>query len=230
MALNVVGTIDEKVRIRTALVSVWDKSGLDSLVKGLVAACPGVRIISTGGTHAAIEKVLGPEAPKILQQVSRYTGQPEMQGGLVKTLDFKIYLGLLSETYNPAHNADLARTGALAIDMVVVNLYPFEKSISAADATAESARGNIDIGGPCMTRAAAKNFHRVAAVTDPADYPGIVEELAAHGGALSLATRFRLAGKAFRLTARYDAAIAGYLESLSFDHMRSCYEVKGGGR
>jgi len=229
MALNIVETIDDRVRVRTVLISVSDKTGLEPFVKALVAASPGVKIFSTGGTHAAIEKILGSDAPGTLAQVSRYTGQPEMQGGLVKTLDFRIYLGLLSETYNPAHRADLARTGAVAIDMVVVNLYPFEKTISAPGATAEAARGNIDIGGPCMTRAAAKNFHRVAAVTDPADYPGIVAELAAHGGSLSLQTRFRLARKAFRLTADYDEAIASYLDKLAFDDMRACYTAKSGG-
>ncbi len=156
--------------------------------------------------------MLGASASTSLRQVSDYTGQPEMQGGLVKTLDFKIYLGLLSETDNASHRADLARTGAAAIDMVVVNLYPFEQTVAAAQATLEDARANIDIGGPCMVRAAAKNFHRVAVLADPSDYPAVVEELAKQDGTLRLATRYRLAQKAFRLIARYDAAIADYLD------------------
>ncbi len=228
MALNTVERIDDRVKVKTVLVSVSDKTGLAAFAAGLLSVNPDLHILSTGGTHAAIAEALGPAAGRVLKQVSAYTGQPEMQGGLVKTLDFKIYLGLLSETYNPAHKADLARTGAAAIDMVVVNLYPFEQAAAAPGATVEGARGNIDIGGPCMVRAAAKNFHRVAAVTDPGDYPRILAELRALGGALSLATRFALAQKAFRLTAGYDAAIAGYLGSLAVDSARAAYRIEDG--
>jgi len=145
--------------------------------------------------------------------VSDYTGQPEMQGGLVKTLDFRIYLGLLSETYNEEHRRDLERTGGVSFDMVVVNLYPFSETVAKPGVTPEQGRANIDIGGPCMIRAAAKNFIRVAAVVDPGDYGALAAELEAGGGSLSLSTRFRLARKAFAHTARYDAAIAAYLGS-----------------
>jgi phosphoribosylaminoimidazolecarboxamide formyltransferase/IMP cyclohydrolase len=163
-----------------------------------------------------------------LRQVSDYTGQPEMQGGLVKTLDFKIYLGLLSETDNAAHRADLERTGAAVIDMVVANLYPFEQTVAAARATLEDARANIDIGGPCMVRAAAKNFHRVAVLTDPSDYPAVTDELARQHGTLGLATRYRLAQKAFRLIARYDAAIADYLDSAPLPTGSGIYTIRNG--
>ncbi len=227
MSLNRVSEIDNRVSVRTVLASVWDKTGLDLLVRGLLSASPGVRILSTGGTHAALERILGSAAAGTLSQVSSYTGQPEMQGGLVKTLDFKIYLGLLSETYNPAHQEDLRRLGASPIDMVVVNLYPFRETVAAAGASPEDARGNIDIGGPCMVRAAAKNYHRVAAVTDPADYEPLVRELADSGGTLSLETRFRLARKAFALTAAYDAAISSYLSGLAFREAASGYAVRG---
>ncbi len=228
MALNTVQTIDDRVRVRTVLISVSDKTGLDILVKGLASTSPGVRILSTGGTHDAIQKILGSSAEATLQQVSRYTGQPEMQGGLVKTLDFRIYLGLLSETYNPAHAADLERAGAVPIDMVVVNLYPFGETVARAATTPEAARANIDIGGPCMTRAAAKNFHRVAVLTDPKDYAGVISELASAGGSLSLATRWRLARAAFRLTAAYDSAISEYLDGLDFSQVSAVYDVKKG--
>lgn len=228
MALNTVRRIDDLVAVRTVLASVSDKTGLDAFVTGLRDCLPGLCILSTGGTHAAITDALGGAAGQCLRQVSDYTGQPEMQGGLVKTLDFRIYLGLLSETYNDAHRADLARTGATAIDMVVVNLYPFEKTVAAEGASPESARGNIDIGGPCMVRAAAKNFHRVAVVADPGDYPAVLAELGQRGGRLSLATRFALAQKAFRLTARYDAAIAEYLGALPQAAMRAAYTVEPG--
>jgi len=226
MAINTVRTIDDRVRVRTVLASVSDKSGLETLVPGLLASCPKLGILSTGGTYDAIRALLGERAAGCLRQVSDYTGQPEMQGGLVKTLDWRIYLGLLSETYNPSHRADMAKHDAVDIDMVVVNLYPFQKTVARPGSTSEDARGNIDIGGPCMVRAAAKNFHRVAVVTDPADYPRIVAELAAGGGALSLATRFALAKKAFALTAGYDAAIAAYLAGLDAGTMAAAYEVR----
>jgi len=223
MSINVVSRIDRQVPVRHALVSVSDKSGLDRLIPGLLAANPLLRIYSTGGTFTRIREILGPRAEGVLTRVSDYTGQPETQGGLVKTLDFKIYLGLLTETYNPAHRDDLKRTGAVAIDMVVVNLYPFEKTVAAAGVTAEQARGNIDIGGPCMIRAAAKNFIRVTSVVDPADYPMILDTLETGGGATSLELRLALAKKAFAHTARYDQAIAEYLADRDLAEVQACY-------
>ncbi len=226
MALNIVERIDDAVAVRHVLISVSDKAGLDVLVPALVGSNPEIRLYSTGGTHKTIADLLGAEgAARHLNAVSDYTGQPEMQGGLVKTLDFKIYLGLLSETYNPSHRDDLMRAGGEAIDMVIVNLYPFEKTVAQAGVTAEQARTNIDIGGPCMVRAAAKNFLRVASVTDPADYGAILAELRAGGGALSLATRWRLAQKAFAHTACYDAAIAGFLQRTTIETVRGCYRM-----
>jgi phosphoribosylaminoimidazolecarboxamide formyltransferase/IMP cyclohydrolase len=229
MSINKVETIDDRVRVMTVLVSVSEKTGLDLLLRGLLAANPDLRILSTGGSYAAIGKLLGDSASRSLQQVSDYTGQPEMQGGLVKTLDFRIYLGLLSETHNPAHQADLARTRSVPIDMVVVNLYPFQETIAKSGATLEDARGNIDIGGPCMVRAAAKNFHRVAVLTDPADYPGVVKEMSQSGGTLGLAARFTLARKAFQLIARYDQAIAEYLSCTPDEEVSAPYHVRAGG-
>jgi phosphoribosylaminoimidazolecarboxamide formyltransferase/IMP cyclohydrolase len=229
MAVNVVERIDDGVKIRNVLASVSDKAGLERMVPALIRINPDVTIYSTGGTHAAIREMLGPAAGRHLVQVSDYTGQPEMQGGLVKTLDFKIYLGLLSETYNPAHVQDLKRTGAVAIDMVIVNLYPFAATVARADATPEKARANIDIGGPCMVRASAKNYLRVASVTDPADYDGIVEEMQRSQGVLSFDTRYMLARKAFAHTAAYDTAIAAYLNSRTADEIRPCYRFSGKG-
>jgi len=227
MAVNIVERIDDLVPVRNVLASVSDKTDLDRFIPALVDLNPGITIYSTGGTFAVLREVLGARAGRNLRQVSEYTGQPEMQGGLVKTLDFKIYLGLLSETYNPAHAADLARTGAVALDMVVVNLYPFAQTVARPDATPEQARANIDIGGPCMVRAAAKNFLRVAAVTDPADYARILEELRGNAGRLGLATRFALAQKAFAHTAAYDAAIAAYLGARSTREVAACYRFAG---
>jgi phosphoribosylaminoimidazolecarboxamide formyltransferase/IMP cyclohydrolase len=223
MSMNVVDKIDDLVKVDHVLVSVSDKSGLERFIPGLVDINPDVKILSTGGTYGRIREILGNAAAQHLTQVSAYTGQPETQGGLVKTLDFKIYLGLLTETYNPSHQADLKRTGAVPIDMVVVNLYPFQETIAKPDVTVENARGNIDIGGPCMIRASAKNFIRVAPVVDPADYPGILDEMRASSGRTSLDLRFRLARKAFDHTARYDRAIAGYLAEQAFDAVERCY-------
>ncbi len=211
MALNIVEKADDRVRVRNVLVSVFDKTGLETLAPALVRLGADVRLFSTGGTFTALQKMLGAEAASRLIPVSGYTGQPEMQGGLVKTLDFKIYLGLLSETYNAAHAADLRRTGAQPFDLVVVNLYPFREVTARPGCTLETARTHIDIGGPCMVRAAAKNFLRVAALTDPADYGAVIGELERSGGTLGLATRFALARKAFALTAGYDQAIAAFL-------------------
>jgi phosphoribosylaminoimidazolecarboxamide formyltransferase/IMP cyclohydrolase len=227
MALNIVERIDDAVRVRHVLASVSDKTGLEVLIPGLIATNPEVKIYSTGGTYTAIRDLLGSAAGRNLVAVSDYTGQPEMQGGLVKTLDFKIYLGLLSETYNPAHVDDLKRTGGVPMDLVVVNLYPFRQTVARPGVTPEMARTNIDIGGPCMVRAAAKNFLRVASVTDPADYGRILAELRASGGATSLALRFELARKAFAHTAAYDTAIAAYWAECKPDALRACYRVGG---
>ena len=221
--MNFVDTIDEAVFVRHALISLFDKRDLQILVEALVGLSPPARIFSTGGTFTAIQSILGPRAGRNLIQVSEYTGQPEMQGGLVKTLDFKIYLGLLSESYNPAHQADLERVKAVPIDLVAVNLYPFLQIAARPEVNLEQARANIDIGGPCMVRAAAKNFLRVAAVVDPADYGPLAEELRSSGGRISLATRFRLAQKAFACTAEYDRAIAGYLAGCSYAQVVSSY-------
>lgn len=223
MTKNVVQRIDQNVRIGNILVSVSDKTGLETFIPGLLDINPHLRILSTGGTYTAISNILGDRAKGCLGQVSEYTGQPETQGGLVKTLDFRIYLGLLTETYNPSHQNDLKRTFSRTIDMVVANLYPFRETIAKPGITCEQARGNIDIGGPTMIRAAAKNFIRVASVVDPGSYPDLLEKLAVTGGFLSLADRYSLAVKAFNHTAEYDRTIADYLGGLAMDDVSACY-------
>lgn len=225
MGKNVVEKIDDPVKIKTMLVSVSDKAGLETFIPGVVETNPDILILSTGGTYGKIKEILGDKADACLSQVSEYTGQPETQGGLVKTLDFKIYLGLLTETYNTAHQEDLKRTGALSIDMVVVNLYPFSQTIAQEGVTLENARGNIDIGGPTMIRASAKNFIRVASVVDPSSYPDILSKLKAQDGALGLEDRFELSKKAFEHTAVYDRNIADYLAKTSQSQVKSCYNT-----
>lgn len=220
--MNIVERIDDAVKVEHVLVSVSDKRGLETLIPGLVEINPGVKIFSTGGTFERIREILG-DRSSCLTQVSDYTGQPETQGGLVKTLDFKIYLGLLTETYNDDHRKDLERTGAVGIDLVAVNLYPFQKTIEKKGVTVEEARANIDIGGPCMIRAAAKNYIRVASVVDPGDYGRILSELRAGKGATSLKLRFELAKKAFDHTARFDRAVADFLSARSLEEVEKCY-------
>ncbi len=227
MSINTVNLIDDQVPVRHVLVSVSDKRGLSTFIPRLRELSPEVRFLSTGGTYGRIRDILGEGADDCLSQVSDYTGQPETQGGLVKTLDFKIYLGLLTETYNESHQGDLTRTGAVPIDMVVVNLYPFQKTVAQPDVTVEAARGNIDIGGPCMIRASAKNFIRVASVVDPDDYDRILDALSANKGATTLALRYDLARKAFAHTAEYDRAIADFLAGQPESAAAGCYQMKG---
>lgn len=222
--MNRVAKVDDRIGVKRVLVSVSDKSELETLVPRL-ARRDDVLIFSTGGTYDRISSILGDGAKRTLRRVSDYTGQPEMQGGLVKTLDYRIYLGLLSEPYNDAHAADRRRLRADLIDMVVVNLYPFRETASRPGSDAEDARSNIDIGGPCMLRAAAKSYLRVAPICDPSDYGPILDELDANDGSITLQTRFRLAQKAFEHTARYDRAIADYLAARGFEDAAAAYEV-----
>jgi phosphoribosylaminoimidazolecarboxamide formyltransferase/IMP cyclohydrolase len=225
MSMNVVERVDDLVKVRHVLASVFDKSGLETFIPELIRINPEVKFFSTGGTYKKIKEILGDTADSCLTQVSDYTGQPETQGGLVKTLDFKIYLGLLTETYNDAHNEDIQRTGSVHIDMTLCNLYPFKDTIAKEGVTVEMARGNIDIGGPCMIRASAKNFIRVASVVDPSDYTAILSEMDSNNGAISIGLRYRLAQKAFDHTALYDRTISGFLGSRAIDEMTACYTL-----
>jgi len=139
-----------------------------------------------------------------------------------------IYLGLLTERYNDSHQQDLKRTDAVAIDMVVVNLYPFKETISRQGVTVEEARGNIDIGGPCMIRASAKNFIRVASVVNPLDYEKIISEMNGNDGKVSLSLRYELAQRAFEHTAEYDRHIADFLAGKSINNVQACYQIMEG--
>ena len=226
MSMNVVEKIDDQVKVKHVLASVFDKAGLEAFIPELLEINPEIKFFSTGGTFGKIKEILGNAADSCLTQVSDYTGQPETQGGLVKTLDFKIYLGLLTETYNDAHSDDLKRTGSVHIDMVIGNLYPFKQTIAKPGVTVEDARGNIDIGGPCMIRASAKNYIRVASVVDPSDYGSILSDMKTNNGSISLGLRFGLAQKAFAYTADYDRAIADYLGAGAVEDVKGCYALK----
>jgi len=205
--------------LQRALLSVSDKSGIAEFARALAAL--GVQILSTGGTAKLLEKEGIP-----VTEVSAHTGFPEMLDGRVKTLHPKIHGGILARRDRPEHMAALDAAGIAPIDLVVVNLYPFRETIAKVGISLEQARGNIDIGGPCMIRAAAKNFIRVAPVVDPADYGAVASELQAHAGSTTLALRFRLAGKAFEHTAAYDRAIADYLGRQSAADVGACYRYQ----
>ncbi|HEU5188794.1 MAG TPA: bifunctional phosphoribosylaminoimidazolecarboxamide formyltransferase/IMP cyclohydrolase, partial [Methylomirabilota bacterium] len=190
-------------RVSRALISVHDKSGIVDFAKGLAAL--GVEILSTGGTAALLR-----ESGVKVVDVAEVTGFPEMLHGRVKTLHPKVHGGILARRPLPEHMAALEQHGIRPIDLVVVALYPFEKTVADSACTLADAIENIDIGGPSMIRGAAKNHESVGVVTDPGQYAAVLEELRS-AGALSDATRYRLAQEAFRRTAQYDAAIATYL-------------------
>ena len=194
-------------KIRRALISVFDKSDLLSLVQ--ILARNGVELLSTGRTASYLT-----EAGFEVREVSDYTGFPEMLDGRVKTLHPKIYGGLLAVRDNPEHVAQTAAHGIEPIDLIVSNLYPFEATVQREGVDLAEAIENIDIGGPTLIRAAAKNYRDVTVVTDPAQYPAIIEEFQENKGGLSAETRFQLAKTAFKHITRYDAAISRYLTAL----------------
>ncbi len=196
----------DQVKIKRALVSVSDKSGLVEFAMALSVEF-GVEILSTGGTAKALT-----EAGIDVIPIDEVTGFPEMMEGRVKTLHPKVHGGLLADRSKPEHLAQAAEQDITLIDMVVVNLYPFEATVAKPDVTLEEAIENIDIGGPSMLRSAAKNFAAVAVVTDPADYDVVLSEMRVTGGATKLETRRRLALDVFRKTSAYDSAIFRYLQ------------------
>jgi phosphoribosylaminoimidazolecarboxamide formyltransferase/IMP cyclohydrolase len=196
-------------KLRRALLSVSDKRGLVEFARGLAAR--GVELLSTGGTFKALA-----DAGVAVRQVSDFTGAPEILDGRVKTLHPRVHGGILGRP-TPAHEAEMKANGIEPIDLVCVNLYPFEATVAKPDVAFADAIENIDIGGPAMVRSSAKNHERVCVVVDPDDYADVLAELERGGGAVGDATRRRLATKAFAHTAAYDGAIAAYLSSIGDD-------------
>ena len=193
----------DRAPVRRALLSVSDKAGLAAFGRRLHAL--GVELLSTGGTAQALR-----DAGLPVRDVAEVTGFPEILGGRVKSLHPRVHGGILARQTDPDDRAELAEHGIGAIGLVAVNLYPFREATARPDVTDALAAENVDIGGPAMLRAAAKNFAFVAAVVDPADYDAVADELESNDGTLGLATRRRLAGAAFAHTADYDAAISAY--------------------
>jgi len=198
--------------MKTALISVSDKNGVVDFARALVEL--GYRILSTGGTAG----MLG-DAGVPVTEVALHTGFPEMLDGRVKTLHPRVHGGLLARRDLPDHMSALARHGIDPIDVLAVNLYPFERTVARRDCSFGDAVENIDVGGPAMLRAGAKNHASVAVLVDPADYPGVIDELRQHGRVGST-TRFALAKKVFAHTAHYDGAIAAYLSALDANGSR----------
>ena len=200
----------DKIKITNALLSVSDKTGLLEFAQALQSL--GIEMVSTGGTHSRLS-----DNGTVVKEVSEYTGFPEMMDGRVKTLHPKIHGGLLGRR---DQDSEIMRFhNIIPIDLLVVNLYPFEATVAAQDCTLETAIENIDIGGPAMLRSAAKNMVSVAVVVDIADYNSIVEELRKNDSFLSYQTRFRLAVKAFEHIAVYDSAIANYLANIKSENL-----------
>jgi phosphoribosylaminoimidazolecarboxamide formyltransferase/IMP cyclohydrolase len=192
-------------KIERAIISVTDKTGVVDFAKALSEF--GVQILSTGGTARVMREG---EVP--VTDISEYTGFPEMLDGRVKTLHPKVHGGLLGLRDNPEHVRVMEEHGIQNIDLVVVNLYQFEKAAAKEGVRLEDAVEEIDIGGPAMLRSSAKNFRDVTVITDSADYAVVLNEMKDLNGMTSLETRFRLAKKVFRLTHQYDGAISNYLE------------------
>src|SRR5437588_2419091 len=210
----------QMAKVQRAILSVADKTGLVEFARKL--ADMRVDLISTGGTAKLLR-----ESGIPVQDISELTGFPEMLDGRVKTLHPKVHGGILHRRENPKHRSAIAEHGIQPIDMVVVNLYAFEKTAAKPDVPFEELIENIDIGGPSMIRSAAKNFQDVAIVTSPADYSAIAGELERSRGELSLDTKWRLAQKAFATTAAYDSAIASTLERVSSNGRFTLHATEG---
>jgi phosphoribosylaminoimidazolecarboxamide formyltransferase/IMP cyclohydrolase len=205
-----------EVRVRRALLSVSDKRGVVEFAQGLVEL--GVELVSTGGTSRELAS-----AGIAVRAIEDFTGFPEMMDGRVKTLHPRLYAGLLARRDQDEHLQAAAEQGIEQVDLVCVSLYPFEQTVARGDASEEEVIENIDIGGPTMIRAAAKNSAFAAVVVDPADYERVLSELRESGGRLSLDTRKALAGKAFACTARYDAAISTWFAARESDGFPSSW-------
>jgi len=205
------------------LVSVFDKTGLEELIREILKINPDARFYSTGGTGKKIMEILGSNSSKNYISVEDFTGAPEMEGGLVKTLHPKIHAGLLAERGNPAHEEYLYKTlsqmggsPGVYFDVFVGNLYPFTSVISKEGTTPETARVNIDIGGPAMTMASAKNWHSIAVLSSSSQYADFISSLKSNSGKISLETRFTLAKQAMKSIGEYRTAIGDYFSKLDY--------------
>jgi phosphoribosylaminoimidazolecarboxamide formyltransferase/IMP cyclohydrolase len=191
-------------KVKRALISLTDKSGIEGFASQLAEL--GIELLSTGGTAKKLR-----ESGLAVRDVADFTGFPEMLDGRVKTLHPKVHGGILNQRSNPQHQEQCKTYGIEDIDLIAVNLYAFEKTVADPNCSLADAIENIDIGGPTMLRAAAKNFHDVTVIVDPADYPKVIAEIKKSGNT-TLVTRFELMRKVYALTAAYDTAITNWLK------------------
>jgi len=196
-------------KIERALISLTDKSGIEGFAKDLAEL--GIELLSTGGTAKKLR-----DSGLTVMDVSEFTGFPEMLDGRVKTLHPKVHGGILNQRDNKEHQQQCAEHGLKNVDLIAVNLYAFEKTVADPNCSLGNAIENIDIGGPTMLRAAAKNFHDVTVIVDPADYPRVIEEIREFGNT-TLKTRFNLMRKVYALTASYDTTISAWLEKVDVE-------------
>jgi phosphoribosylaminoimidazolecarboxamide formyltransferase/IMP cyclohydrolase len=217
-------TVIDLIKPEHILVSVFDKSGLDELVNGIIAVNADAKFYSTGGTGKKITEILGTNASRNYVSVEEFTGAPEMEGGLVKTLHPKIHAGLLAERGNPSHEdylyktlSEMSGSAGVYFDVFVGNLYPFTSVVAKEGTTSETARVNIDIGGPAMTMASAKNWHSIAVLTSASQYQNFIRSLKDNNSSISLEMRFDLAKEALQTIGEYRSAIAAYFSALDFD-------------
>ncbi len=218
-----INTCEDLVSVRNVIVSTADKRGLEEFAPRLVELCPQVRFYATGGTFALLKECLGPLAAQRLVEMTRYTTQPITHAELARTIDFKIYIGLLADPFNPTHVQDLSSAGAAFFDVVISNVHLYEDLIYEGDPDPETVRGAIDIGGPGMIRAGVRNYLRVATIVDPDDYNGFLDHIESNDGQSRLNLRLDLARKAFHLIAKNDSELAEYFGRLDVETLKDVY-------
>lgn len=216
--------IEDLVQVRNVIVSAADKRGLAEFAPQLVKICPQVRFYATGGTYAVLREALGDMAAQRVVEMNRYTTQPITHAGLARTIDFKIYIGLLADPFNPIHVQDLSSAGAAFFDIVLSNVHLYSDLSADGEPLPEELRSNIDIGGPGMIRAGVRNYLRVAVVVDPDDYGLLLDHITENDGRTDLGLRLELARKAFRLIAKNDTALADYFGRLDREALLEHYE------
>ena len=220
--------VQNLIPVKHAFITLFNKTQSEKLVESLFEICPGLIIFSSGGTYLYLKKYFaGKKEETQLVDVSTYTGMPETDGGLVKTLHHKMFLGYLTESFSELHQADLQRENAVAIDLVIVDLYPFSKVVSNPESTIEQCRGNIDVGGPSALRAAAKNFLRVMTIPQysPKAYELLLEGLRKFNGCTDIFDRVNGFKETFKVLAEYDSEVAKFADNIYWHKLSEVYEI-----
>lgn len=220
--------VQNLIPVKHAFITLFDKTQSEQLVYNLFEICPGLVVFSSGGTYSYLKEYFaGKKEESQLVDVSNYTGMPETDGGLVKTLHHKMFLGYLTETFSELHQADLKRENAVPIDLVIADLYPFSKVVATPESTIEQCRGNIDVGGPSALRASAKNYLRVMTVPQysPEAYESLLEQLRKLNGCTDIYNRVDGFKKTFKVLAEYDSEVAKFADSIVSTKLSEAYEI-----